>query len=315
MQNEEEIKNKIAFLEESMNSSDFWSDKIKAQETIKEIKNLKDTLDGEKALDRGKAVVNIIAGAGGDDSEDWSRMLFNMYVRYIEKEGWSYKILHAHTNEHDGYKNVSFEISGQKVILRKQEGANEEVKVESVEGAVTEEVVGPYGILKGESGVHRLVRISPFNANDKRHTSFAMVEVLPILPEIHKVKIDESDLDISFANAGGPGGQNVNKRETKVIIKHIPTGIQVQVAIERDQLSNKKIAIELIQAKLYKLREEEKRAAIEGRMISKTTEIEWGNQIRNYVLHPYKLIKDLRSGVETTNVEEVLEKGNIDIFL
>jgi peptide chain release factor 2 len=139
--------------------------------------------------------------------------------------------------------------------------------------------------------------------------------VLPILPEIHKVNIDEKDLDISFANAGGPGGQNVNKRETKVLIKHVPSGIQVQVATERDQLSNKKIALELIQAKLFKMREESKKAELEGRQISKTTEIEWGNQIRNYVLHPYKLIKDLRSGVETTNIDEVLEKGDLDEFL
>jgi peptide chain release factor 2 len=296
MENEEEIKNKIIELESSMNSPDFWSDKVKAQDTIKLVKNLKDKLDGEKALDKGNAVISIIAGAGGDDSEDWARMLFNMYSKYIEREGWSYRILHAHTNEHDGYKNMSFEVSGKWV-----NGKGEDM--------------GAYGRLKNESGVHRLVRISPFNANDKRHTSFALVEVLPILPEIHKVNIDEKDLDISFANAGGPGGQNVNKRETKVLIKHVPSGIQVQVATERDQLSNKKIALELIQAKLFKMREESKKAELEGRQISKTTEIEWGNQIRNYVLHPYKLIKDLRSGVETTNIDEVLEKGDLDEFL
>ncbi len=296
MESEEDIKFKIKELEESMNSGDFWADKIKAQDTIKEIKNLKDKMDGEKALDRGNAVINIIAGAGGDDSEDWARMLFNMYSKYIEKTGWSYKILHAHTNDHDGYKNISFEVSGK------------------WQNAVGEEF-GAYGKLKMESGVHRLVRISPFNANDKRHTSFALVEVLPILPEIHKVEIDEKDLEISFANAGGPGGQNVNKRETKVLIKHIPTGIQVQVATERDQLSNKKIAMELIQSKLFRMRQEQKAAELEGRQISKTTEIEWGSQIRNYVLHPYKLIKDLRSGIETTNIDDVLEKGDLEKFL
>ena len=159
------------------------------------------------------------------------------------------------------------------------------------------------------------MRISPFNANDKRHTSFALVEVMPILEDIHKVPIRDDELEMSFANAGGPGGQNVNKRETKVIVRHKPTGIMVTVATERNQEQNRNIALAMLQSKLYKLREEERKAEIEGRQVSKTTEIEWGNQIRNYVLHPYKLIKDLRSGYETNNVDDILEKGNIGEML
>lgn len=279
---EDEIKNKILDIENRMNiDMDFWSDSTRAQVEMKELRDLKDKLDGEKALDRGGCTLTILAGAGGDDSEDWTRMLINMYERYADNEGYKYKTLHEHRNDLNGYRNITIEISGE----------------------------GIYGNLKNENGVHRLVRISPFNANDKRHTSFALVEVLPVLPDIHKVAIPSDELEVNFANAGGPGGQNVNKRETKVIMRHIPTNITVTVATERNQEQNRSIALEMIQAKLYKKRENDRKAEIEGRQISKTTEIEWGNQIRNYVLHPYKLLKDNRNGYESTDVENILEKG------
>jgi peptide chain release factor 2 len=176
--------------------------------------------------------------------------------------------------------------------------------------------LGPYGTLKNESGVHRLVRISPFNANAKRHTSFSLVEVVPKLERNDPiVTIPPDELKIEFSKSGGPGGQNVNKRETAVRIVHLPTNISIHVTSERSQEQNKEKAIEMLKGKLFKKMEDDKAREKEGLSISKTTDIEWGNQIRSYVLHPYKMVKDHRTNVETGNVDSVLEDGDLEKFI
>jgi peptide chain release factor 2 len=281
------IEEEIALIEAEMCSSYFWNDKEKAQITIKRLKDLKDKKDGVNALDKGAAIVSILAGAGGDDSEDFVRVLLEMYLAFFDRKGFSYTALHDHKNDHGGYRNITFEVEGKMV----------------------------YGLLKHESGVHRLVRISPFNAQAKRHTSFALVEVLPVIPETEKKQLGSDEIRFETSKASGPGGQNVNKRETAVRVIHIPTNISVAVATERQQEQNKQKALEILQAKLFKLEEEKRKAEIEGRQVSKITEIEWGNQIRSYVLHPYKMVKDHRTDYETSNVEAVLEKGEIDGFI
>lgn len=287
MDNTSNIDLEIAELEARMNEVDFWSDKEKAQDTIKRIKELKDKRDGVSSLDRGSAIMTILAGAGGDDSEDFAYMLFQMYDAYFKRQGYSYTTLHDNKNDHGGYRNLTIEVDGK----------------------------GVYGNLKNESGVHRLVRISPFNAQAKRHTSFALVEVLPVIPQAERKPILPDEIRIETSKSSGPGGQNVNKRETAVRIVHIPTNIAVHVATEREQERNKQKALEILSAKLFKLEEEKRKAEIEGRQISKTMEIEWGNQIRSYVLHPYKMVKDHRTDVETSNVEAVLERGELDAFI
>ncbi|MFO0743588.1 MAG: PCRF domain-containing protein [Candidatus Paceibacterota bacterium] len=285
------VQKEIENLESQMNSADFWNDKNKAQEVIQKIKELKMKLEGGSILDAGGAILNILAGAGGDDSEDWARMLLNMYLKYFEKENWSVNFLHENKNDHGGFRNISLEIVGKNV----------------------------YGKLKNESGVHRLVRISPFNANGKRHTSFAMVEILPILPKLEfdkfKNNINSDEIEVETSKSSGPGGQNVNKRETAVRVVHRPTNIAVHVSTERSQEQNKEKAMNMLYAKLFKIEEENKKAEAEGRKISKITEIEWGNQIRNYVLHPYKLVKDLRTNIETSDIDKILEKGDLEEFI
>ncbi len=284
---EQNLDQEIMELEARMNEVDFWNDKEKAQETIKVLKELKDKKEGVGALDKGNAILTILAGAGGDDSEDFARMLFEMYDAYFSSHNFSYAVLHDNKNDHGGFRNLTIEVSGKNA----------------------------YGTLKNESGVHRLVRISPFNAQAKRHTSFAMVEVLPVIPPAERLAISPDDIRIETSKSSGPGGQNVNKRETAVRVIHIPTNIAVHVATERQQEQNKQKALEILHAKLFKLEEEKRKAEIEGRQISKTTEIEWGNQIRSYVLHPYKMVKDHRTDYETSNVEAVLEKGELDGFI
>jgi peptide chain release factor 2 len=287
MDSQIDIDTEIANLESLMNEVTFWNDKEKAQDVIKKIKELKDKKEGVEVLDKGGAILTLLAGAGGDDSEDFARMLFEMYDAYFSRVGFSYSFLHENKNDHGGFRNLTLEVSGKNV----------------------------YGTLKHESGVHRLVRISPFNAQAKRHTSFAMVEVLPVIPAASRTPFSPDEIRVETSKAGGPGGQNVNKRETAVRVIHIPTNIAVHVATERQQEQNKQKALEVLQSKLFALEEEKRKAEVEGRQISKTTEIEWGNQIRSYVLHPYKMVKDHRTEYETSDVEGVLEKGNLEGFI
>lgn len=284
--NEVEAK-RLAEIEEAMNSPIFWQDVEKAQSMIREMQDLQAIAEGKSKYDNANAIMTIFSGAGGDDSEDFSAMLLHMYMKYCERKGYGYSIMHENENDHGGYRNVTMEITGR----------------------------GSYSDLKNESGVHRLVRISPFNANAKRHTSFSMVEVVPELHKADLKEIPESEIEFDFAKSGGAGGQNVNKRETAVRATHIPTGITVHVSAERSQVQNKEKAIVLLTSKVSHMYEKLSDKEKEELMVSKTTKVEWGNQIRSYVLHPYKMVKDHRTDVETSNIDDVFEKGEIDEFV
>lgn len=278
---------RLAEIEALMASPDFWSDKDNAQAVVREYQMLKEGgEEGADPHDAGSATLTVLAGAGGDDAEDFAHLLRRMYEGYAAKKNWSVRELHANENNHGGYRNVTLEIDGR----------------------------GVYGRLKHESGVHRLVRISPFNANAKRQTSFALVEVLPMLAPGEKVVLKEDDLDMQFAKSGGAGGQNVNKRETAVRIVHTPTGTAVHVSSERSQQANREKALELLQAKLNVKQKEQEEAEARGRQIASTVANEWGSQMRSYVLHPYKMVKDHETGQESHDPEGVLE-GDIDEFI
>jgi peptide chain release factor 2 len=284
----EDFKQEIEKLEAEMIDLNFWNDKVSAQATIKRIAFLKDEILGNQKYDKGNCILSVLSGAGGDDAEDFSAMLIRMYSKYFDKKKWSYYIIHENKNEMGGYRNISIEVIGK----------------------------NSYGLLKNESGVHRLVRISPFNAKKLRHTSFSLVEVIPELEKNDSViEIPPNELRIELSKSGGPGGQNVNKRETAVRVVHLPTNLSVHVTSERSQEQNKEKAIEMLKGKLFKKREMDKQKEKDGLSISKTTDIEWGSQIRSYVLHPYKMVKDHRTLIEVGNVDAVLLDGEIDCFI
>ena|SRR3989344_2377303 len=281
----DERETRLAELEAMMASPDFWTDKDRAQELVREYQNLKEGGSGDPH-DAGDATLAVLAGAGGDDAEDFAHLLRRMYEGYAAQKGWRVRELHANENDKGGYRNVLLEMSG----------------------------AGAYGRLKHESGVHRLVRQSPFNANAKRQTSFALVEVLPMLVASDAVELTPDDLEIQFARAGGAGGQNVNKRETAVRILHKPSNLSVHISSERSQLANREKALELLKAKIFAREEAQRQAEAKGRSIAATTANEWGSQIRSYVLHPYKMVKDHRTNFESSNPERVLE-GDIEGFI
>ncbi len=259
------------------------SDYEKLKEDISKFETLK-FLSGK--YDRANAILSIHSGQGGTEANDWAEMLFRMYTMYFEKQSWEYRVTHMVRGNETGISTATIHIKG----------------------------AYAYGLLKKEHGTHRLVRLSPFNAQNLRQTSFAGVEVIPQMEELDReIEIPESDIEFKAVRSGGPGGQSVNKTSSAVQITHIPTGTVVHSSEERSQLQNRVKAMQILKAKLWKILEEER--------LNEISEIKgehkvagWGNQIRNYILHPYKLVKDLRTGIESSNPDSVLD-GNLDMFV
>ena len=241
---------------------------------------------GVSDYDKNKILLYVYSGAGGVDAQDWASMLLRMYQRFTQKRGWDFKVLHQSFGEQKGIKNAVVEITGKE----------------------------SYDIMKGESGVHRLVRISPFSAKGLRHTSFALIEILPEITTPN-FKLDPNQLRIDTYRSSGPGGQNVNKLDTAVRITHLPSGIAVAVQSERSQAQNKEKAMQLLYSKLaQKLEQAKMKELSELKPEMKSGSIEWGSQIRSYVLHPYQMVKDHRTGVKSSQPDRILD-GDIDKFL
>ena len=328
-------KNRIAELEKTMEEPSFWEDADKATRTMQELKNLKATVETCEGLetqyddiqtliemayeendeslveeigksleefqnkleeiristllsgeyDKDNAILTIHAGAGGTESCDWAGMLYRMYTRWAEKKGFAVEVLDYLDGEEAGVKSVTIQINGENA----------------------------YGYLKSEKGVHRLVRISPFNAAGKRQTSFVSCDVMPDIEEDIDIEIRDEDIRIDTYRSSGAGGQHINKTSSAIRITHYPTGIVVQCQNERSQFQNKDKAMQMLKAKLLILRQQEQ-AEKESGIRGEVSEIGWGHQIRSYVLQPYTMVKDLRTNVETGNVNSVLD-GNIDIFI
>ena len=331
----DEKTKKLNLLEKEYNNPEFWNDRKQAEEKIKEINHLKEIINpvliikdnieflflyddfslkeennnlseqyqqiyeetlkllkeqetvaflGEE-FDGKNAIFEIHAGAGGTESQDWAQMLLRMYLRYFDKKGFKYELVDEQPGEEVGIKSVSYIVKGSYA----------------------------YGYLKAEKGVHRLVRLSPFDANNRRHTSFAAVEVIPEFDNDIDINIDDSDIRVDVYRSSGAGGQGVNTTDSAVRITHIPTGIVVTCQNERSQIKNKEIALQVLRSKLYALKQKENQDKINS-IKSSNSNIEFGSQIRSYVLHPYSMVKDHRIGYETSNVDKVLN-GNIDEFV
>lgn len=318
-----------------MEAPDFWNDPVVSQEKMKELKSLKDdvqtyaTLSGQyddietmiemgyeeedpelipeiaemmdefistyenirmKTLlsgeyDRNNAILSLHAGAGGTESCDWAAMLFRMYSRWADKKGFQLEVLDSLDGDEAGIKSITFQVNGENA----------------------------YGYLKSEKGVHRLVRISPFNAAGKRQTSFVSCDVMPDIEEDVDIEIKDEDIRIDTYRSSGAGGQHINKTSSAIRITHYPTGIVVQCQNERSQHMNKDKAMQMLKAKLYLLKQEENAAKAAG-IRGQVTEIGWGNQIRSYVMQPYTMVKDHRTGVESGNVDAVMD-GGLDPFI
>lgn len=323
-----EKKERISELEIDTNRKDFWDDQDNAKSILKEIEGLRNIISKATSLeeeaqtllelseenteslsedfsklkesvedfkkyqflshpyDDSNAILSIYAGQGGTESNDWVEMLLRMYERYCEQQGWNTQITHLVKGTEAGISTVTLKIDG------------------------------PYafGLLKKEHGTHRLVRLSPFNAQNLRQTSFAGVEVIPQIDKLDSdLEIPDSDIDFKAVKSGGPGGQNVNKTSSAVQITHIPTDIVVHSSEERSQAQNRENAMSILKAKLWRIKEEEEKEKI-SEIKGEHKQASWGNQIRNYILHPYKLVKDLRTGVESSNPESVLD-GNLSPFI
>ena len=299
LNNLKETLNNFKHLEEKIENARLALEILSTEEDVKLEEELEENLDSvenllngleEKVILSGKydyypAVVTIHPGAGGTESADWAEMLFKMYIRWMDKKNFKYKVVDYQAGEEAGIKNVIFTVRGKNA----------------------------YGLLKAEKGIHRLVRISPFDASKRRHTSFASVDVIPLIEDGLGIEINKDDLRIETFKSSGAGGQHVNVTDSAVRITHKPTNIVVQCQNERSQILNRKTALQILRSKLYELKQREKEEEI-NKVRGEKKEIGWGNQIRSYILQPYQLVKDHRTGVEVGDADGVLS-GNIDVFI